>query len=405
MPVGVKKPAGGSESAIGPGPGRGRGLRPSGIIPAMQGMQLRESTRRLVVLGTLALLAYLLYRVVEPVLASSIWAVILGMALWPLYRRVRRQTPRPWWLAPTLVTSALTVGVFVPLVLMGILMVGEMQDLVGEVQERVLEQDGELESFLEGLPLFGTGLADTLNRWRQKPEELQAVLRDNMETMVGLVRRGVTNFGRNLFKVILCIVTVWFVLLHGDELDRQVTRAFNILGGERGEDILRRIRQTVRAVVYGMIMTAIAQALLTVLGFWVAGHDYPLLLGALMFIMSFIPFGPPVIWLPASLSFFLHGEYGWGIATFIWGAGVISTIDNILRPVFIGKATHMPVLLIFVGVIGGVMAFGMVGLFVGPVVVAVALALWMEWVQHFESDPVPGVLVPEAGEADRGALS
>jgi predicted PurR-regulated permease PerM len=222
---------------------------------------------------------------------------------------------------------------------------------------------------------------------------------------VGLVRRGVTNLGRNLFKVILCIVTVWFVLLHGDELDRQVTRAFNILGGERGLDILRRIRQTVRAVVYGMIMTAIAQALLTVLGFWVAGHPYPLLLGALMFIMSFIPFGPPVIWLPASLSFFLHGEYGWGIATFIWGAGVISTIDNILRPVFIGKATHMPVLLIFVGVIGGVMAFGMVGLFVGPVVVAVALALWMEWVQHHESDLVPGVQLPEAGEADRGALS
>jgi predicted PurR-regulated permease PerM len=141
------------------------------------------------------------------------------------------------------------------------------------------------------------------------------------------------------------------------------------------------VRWTVRATVYGLVVTAIVQAILASLGFWVAGVSYPLLLGALVFLLSFIPFGPPIVWLPAALVVLSDGRIGWGIFLLIWGGGVVSSMDNILRPIFIGKAASLPILLVFIGVIGGVMAFGMVGLFTGPVVVAVALALWQDWVK------------------------
>ena len=231
---------------------------------------------------------------------------------------------------------------------------------------------------------------------------LQVLLRHNTETMISLATRAMTNLGRNIFKLVVCVFTTWFLFRHGDVLKDQLKEGVGRLGGERAEKLLGRIRETVRAVVYGLVMTALAQAVLTALGFWVAGASYPLLLGALMFVCSFIPFGPPLVWVPASLSFFVDGEVGWGIATFVWGATVISSMDNVLRPLFIGQVTRMPVLLVFMGVIGGLMAFGMVGLFVGPVIIAVALALWEDWVEHGSPDSLTTAKAPPV-EAPGGA--
>lgn len=353
-----------------------------GIIRPMPDAMQAERIRRFAVLAAVAFLVVLLYRVLEPFIAALAWAVILTLALWPPYRAMRDRIGGPTWLAPTVATATIGLVILVPLTTLGLLLVGEARDLAEHARAWLLGETGDLAGLLRSVPLAGEALEKGLLDWRRDPDELQAVLRQNTETMVSLATRAMANVGRNAFKIVVCIFSAWFLFRHAETLRRQVSDGVRRLGGDRGEALLNRIRITVRATVYGLVMTALVQAILTALGFWIAGASYPLLLGVLMFVFSFIPFGPPLVWGPASISFFFNGEIGWGIATFLWGAAVISSMDNILRPLFIGQATRMPVILVFMGVIGGVTAFGMVGLFVGPVIIAVSLALWEDWIAH-----------------------
>jgi predicted PurR-regulated permease PerM len=219
---------------------------------------------------------------------------------------------------------------------------------------------------------------------------LSVVLEQIQPLLLDFSRRAAAAVSRNVFKLLACLFAIYFLLRHGLILADQLNRGVRELGGERLVELVEEIRLTVRAVVYGLVMTAIAQALLAAFGFWLADVPYPLLLGSLLLVASFIPFGPPFVWLPAAIAVFARGDIGWGIFLLIWGAGVISMMDNVLRPLFIGQATRMPVLLVFIAVLGGIMSFGMVGLFVGPVVMAVALALWRDWIGR-RDDEAPEV--------------
>ena len=134
-----------------------------------------------------------------------------------------------------------------------------------------------------------------------------------------------------------------------------------------------------RGVIYGILGTAIAQALVAGLGFWIAGVPGAVLLSVLTFFFAVIPFGPPMIWLPASLWLFAQHKPGLGIFLLLWGFLGISMVDNFLRPYLISQGSKMPFVLIFCGVIGGALAFGLVGVFMGPTLLAVAFRLIEEW--------------------------
>ncbi|RYD18035.1 MAG: AI-2E family transporter, partial [Verrucomicrobiaceae bacterium] len=134
-----------------------------------------------------------------------------------------------------------------------------------------------------------------------------------------------------------------------------------------------------RGVIYGILGTAIAQALVAGLGFWIAGVPGAVLLSVLTFFFAVVPFGPPMIWLPAALWLFAQGETGYGIFMMIWGGLGISMVDNFLRPFLISQGSKMPFVLIFCGVIGGALAFGPVGVFMGPTLLAVGFRLVEEW--------------------------
>jgi predicted PurR-regulated permease PerM len=132
-------------------------------------------------------------------------------------------------------------------------------------------------------------------------------------------------------------------------------------------------------VIYGILGTAIAQALVAGFGFWLAGVPGAVLLSVLTFFFAVVPFGPPLIWVPASLWLFAQNETGWGIFMVVWGLLGISSVDNILRPYLISQGSKMPFALIFCGVIGGALGFGLVGVFLGPTLLAVAFRLVDEW--------------------------
>lgn len=137
---------------------------------------------------------------------------------------------------------------------------------------------------------------------------------------------------------------------------------------------------TVKGVVYGMIGTALAQGLLAGIGFWIAGVPQPLLLGCLTFTLSFVPGGPPFVWGPVALWLLSQGSMGWAIFIAIWGLLLVSSIDNFLRPYLLNQNSNLPVLLGLFGLVGGALAFGLIGLFLGPTLLAVAYNLFLEWV-------------------------
>jgi predicted PurR-regulated permease PerM len=151
------------------------------------------------------------------------------------------------------------------------------------------------------------------------------------------------------------------------------------LAGERGEYLIKVAGDTVRGVIYGILGTAIAQALMAGLGFWIAGVPGAVLLAVLTFFFAVVPFGPPLIWLPAALWLFAQNQTGWGIFMLSWGLLGISSVDNVVRPFLISHGSKMPFALIFCGVIGGALAFGLVGVFLGPTLLAVAFRLVEEW--------------------------
>lgn len=341
-----------------------------------------ERLRRLLIAGLLILFSFLLYLVIAPFLAALAWSVVIALSLWPLYRRLAVRLPRPDGLAAFTMSAGVTLVILIPLTLAGLLLAGEAQRLGEETRALLLGERGDLLAVVERVPIAGERLREGLLRFREDPGSINRLLESNKDGLFSLITKTLGNAARNAFKIMVCIFATYFLFRYGEGLGTQISEAFRRLGGARAYDLLVRIRLTVRATVYGLVLTAIVQGILAALGFWVAGVEFPLILGAAVFVLSFIPFGPPVVWLPAGISVLSDGRIGAGVFLLIWGAGVVSTMDNILRPIFIGKATSMSVLLVFIGVIGGVMAFGMVGLFIGPVVVAVALALWQDWIRH-----------------------
>lgn len=158
----------------------------------------------------------------------------------------------------------------------------------------------------------------------------------------------------------------------------QLSTAVVRIGGERGATLLNLAGNTVRGVVYGILGTALVQAVIAGIGFAVAGVPGVGVLTLLTFFLSIVPMGPPLVWGPAVFWLFHQGETGWGIFMIIWGVGV-SSIDNFIKPWLISRGSTMPFLLILFGVLGGAIAFGFIGVFLGPTLLAVAYRIIQEW--------------------------
>jgi len=163
--------------------------------------------------------------------------------------------------------------------------------------------------------------------------------------------------------------------------------------GPRIHHYLATISDTTRAVVYGIGLTAIAQALLAGVSYFVADVPNPMLLTIITFMLALIPFGPPISYTAVSLWLFSQGQTIEAIGVMAWGVRVVSTADNVIRPLVISGATQIPFLLIMFGVLGGIASFGLVGLFIGPVILAVLLAIWREWLHETQIEPV---MMPKA---------
>lgn len=335
--------------------------------------------RRLIVATLLAGLAILSFRVLQPFLVPLIWAGVLVYITWPLYVRLLRALQGRRTLASLLMTLALTAAVILPTVwLIGVLRV-ELITAYQQASALLAEGGPRLPPALLRLPWVGEWLRELTERAATDPGALGHELRDLLDRSFGEVARIVGGVGRNVVKVLFAVLSAFFLYRDGREFATQISRGLQQLLGERVHHYLAAIGETVKAVVYGLVFAALAQGTLAGVGYWAAGLEAPVFLAALTTLAALIPFAVPLIWGSIGVWLLAIGKTAAGIGLLIWGATAVSWIDNIVRPYVISSATRIPFLLVMFGVLGGLAAFGLVGLFVGPVILAVLIAVWREW--------------------------
>ncbi len=325
-------------------------------------------------------LAVVVGQVLSHFATALTWALILAVSLWPVHRRIRERLGDHPRAAASLTLLLVTLGVVVPVTAITVLLVHELETLSSDVRGDVGQQMEALEKEVTGLPYVGERLREVIVVLRQDTgAAVKSMAGDHVGRVLSVAGQTAGAVSRTLFNIVVCLFTAFFLFLHGDSLAAQLRAAGTRVGGPRLEVILQHVGITVRAVVYGLVMTAVVQGVFAALGFWVAGVPFPILLGALTMVLSFVPMGHAVVWVPAAAWLVLQSKYWVAAGLVLWGAGVVASIDNVIRPVFIGVRTGIPLLLVFIGVLGGILSFGLVGIFVGPVAIAVALALWWEW--------------------------
>ena len=334
--------------------------------------------RRSVLAALLGALLLAGFVVLRPFLAAIAWAAILCYVSWPLHLRVlaRLHGQRTW--------SALAMTVLLTLVLGGsLLWLGLLLRSEGAAALReaaALVQGGvRLPEPIARVPWFGPWLQERLLELGTDRSAWERQLTELSEQWGRRAMRLVGDLGLNVLRLGVALLTTFFFFRDGERLLEQLRRILHGLLGDRVQAYFVAVGDTTRAVVYGLLLAALAQGLLAGLGYWVADVDSPVFWGAATAVVALIPFGAPLIWASIGVWLLLTGELGAGVGLLLWGALVVSWVDNLVRPLVISGVAKIPFLLVLFGVLGGLAAFGLIGLFVGPVILAILLALWREW--------------------------
>jgi len=349
--------------------------------------------QKVLLFGLIFILFYLSFQVLKYFIVPVLWAAIIAYITWPLYHSVQKLCgPRPT-LSATIMISMVVLVVGIPVTFAIFMLQHEGRNLFYELQRQVFSGHLDVPQFIRDLPIIGKEVTRTLKEINTDPNSIVQNVSGWFQSHLSYGRLVLSEISKNIFKLCFAVMSLFFFYRDGQTILNQVSKALERVIGPRIHHYLDTISETTRAVVYGVGLTAIAQALLAGLSYFVAGVPNPMVLTIVTFIFALIPFGPPVAYSAVSLWLFSQGQTIEAIGVMVWGVCVVSTADNVIRPLVISGATQIPFLLIMFGVLGGLASFGMVGLFVGPVILAVLLAIWREWLHEQVNEPL---MMPKA---------
>lgn len=324
--------------------------------------------------------------VLSPFFVALAWAGILAYVTWPLFSRLRHRLRGHDNLAALLMTIGVAAMLLLPLVWVLFSLLRDLAFVADLIRRVATEGLPPLPAAVRHWP-GGVWLAEQYLKVQSDPAWLRAQIEALGLTDFTHVKAIVGGLGRNVAKFGLAVFALFFLYRHGDVVLAQFRGVATRWLGEVARSYIHAVGVTVRAVVFGIVLTALAQGTLAGLGYWVAGVSTPALWGLITALVSLIPFLGPVVWISLCIGLLAHGETQAAIGLFLWGALVVSWVDNLIRPLVISGPTRIPFLLVFLGVLGGINAFGLIGLFLGPVLLGVTLAIWREWVEHRAQEP------------------
>jgi predicted PurR-regulated permease PerM len=334
--------------------------------------------RRLITVTLLVGLVLLGFRVMEPFIIPVVWAAILAFVTWPAYERVLRACRGRAIIASLLLTTAVSLAVIVPIAWLALVLRFELARVWQDTQD-LLAGGLQLPPAILKIPWLGEQLRELAARASQDPTVLGLELRKVADHSINQIVRLIGGIGREAAKMGLTAVSLFFVYKDGRRVSGQLADALGQVLGPYVDSYRRAIEQTVKAVVYGLVLAALVQGVLVGIGYWVAGVSAPVFLAALTTVAGLIPFAAPTIWGCVCVWLFVKGSTVAGVGLLIWGGIVMGWTDHFVRPLLISREAQIPFLVVLFGVLGGLAAFGLVGLFVGPVILAVLLAIWREW--------------------------
>ncbi len=347
-----------------------------------------KSTLRIDKTLTLVVLAILIvgcFLVLQPFLTAIVWAAILCATMWPLFVRVTGWLGGRPGLAALAMVLLIAVTMLAPFVIVGVTIAENADRLGAAFRLAIANGPPDPPSWVASLPLVGESIART---WSMFAHDTAGLLEEAYKYIEPvrktLVAGGTTALG-SLLQLALSVFIAFFFFRDGVAIIGQARGAIDRLAGERGHRLAVVATQTVRGVVVGILGTALAQGVLMAIGLVVVGIKAAPLLGLVTFFLSPVPIGPPLVWIPAGLWLLNHGEIGWGIFLLLWGALVVSSVDNVLKPLIISRGSDLPFVLVLLGILGGAVAFGFIGVFLGPVLIAVGYALLKEWAANAPS--------------------
>jgi predicted PurR-regulated permease PerM len=321
------------------------------------------------------------YVVLSPFFAAMAWAAILAYITWPTFIWLRRLLGERRNIAALLMTLLVAVMLIVPLLGFAVLLQGEFMGGVHQATDWLARGNVQLPEWVHRLPWVGTELQDWRARVNADPAGIKGELQHLLANFRGEMVALLGGVGRNLIKLGFALLTLFFLYRDGERALAQLRWVLADMIGPRVHGYFDAIGITTRAVLYGIVLTALAQGVLAGLGYWVVGVNSPLTMAIFTATVALIPFGTPFVWGSLSVWLYLNGHNAEAIGLFLWGALVVSWVDNLIRPLVISGATQIPFVLVMFGVLGGVIAFGLIGLFMGPLILAVALAVWREWLE------------------------
>lgn len=323
-------------------------------------------------------------------LVPGLAALIIGFATWPLYRRLVVRCGGRTTLAASLAILEVLVVLVVPLTVAIHFAVREAGEFVRWAIE-ANRHGAAVPAWIEALPLVGAQLAALWREHLGEPHALGTWIQVLSGQHVGNISRTVLAAAGNLaglfLGVLFMLMTLFFVYKDGARLAAQVDRVGERLLPGRWQRFSRVVPATVSATVTGMGLIAIGEGVVLGVAYAIAGVPSPVLLGVITGFMAMIPGGAPLSFTLVSLYLVGSGDAIAGLALFAWGSIELFIVDKTLRPRLVGGPVKLPFLPTFFGLVGGVTTLGMVGLFVGPVLMALLVAIWREWVRGLEDGP------------------
>jgi predicted PurR-regulated permease PerM len=282
-------------------------------------------------------------------------------------------------------TLTMMLVILMPFVIIGTTLADSVKELTTVTRQALESGPPPPPAWLGKVPIVGQPASAYWESLLKDSAKLSQETKRFIEPVSTWLLKIALALGRGLIQLALSIFVAFFLFRDGLSAAQRLVTGVERIGGARGRHLLTVAGNTVRGVVYGILGTALVQAVMAGIGFIIAGVPGAALLALLTFFLSVVPVGPPLIWLPAAIWLFQQGSTGLGIFMLVWGVGV-SSVDNVVKPWLISQGSDMPFILIFFGVLGGALAFGFIGVFLGPTLLAVGFRLVEEWFSSSRRD-------------------
>lgn len=335
--------------------------------------------RQSIQIGCFFLLLWLVFLILREFILTLAWAFILAYVLWQPYQRCTTYLHARKGLSAALLTGLMTaIILFFAYGLLHLL-----QDEITRAYAFLLhtfnQPTFELPERVRNLPYVGGYLQNHINELMENRASLNEKLLEWAKYGLGETAHLLRSFGQNVIKLCFVLITVFFCFRDGEKWLTQLKLGGAYFLNDEQNIYLQTAGNTARAVVYGLVLAALGQGAVAAIGYEVAGVGTPVLLGALTALLALIPMGATLVWLPTSLMLLANEQWFAGLGLLAWGLLAISTVDNIIRPLVICGTSEVPFLVVLFGIFGGLTAFGAIGLFLGPIILTVLLAVWQEF--------------------------